>query len=199
MKILTLDVSLNSTGFCFYDNKSKNKINFGVIENEKIENENLKFFYKSRNVLFNVREILKKYTPDVIVIEGVLFFLKGNVFVEIVSINYMVRQLILEEYNKLQTLIITPPTVFKKLFLKGNAKKKELTEKVLKQFDLKIDKEKYKKEDDICDAIMFLYCFLTKKEELLAKSIVINKIEKKENEILIKEDELILENDFNTY
>jgi len=72
-KLVSLDISLRSTGICIFDNESKNLIDFRIISNNKYNSEEL--------LAYNIREFfdflskheIGKNSDDIIVIEGLSF------------------------------------------------------------------------------------------------------------------------------
>lgn len=173
-----LDLSLNSTGICVYDNEklkteyyiigckfTKKALatppcgclslkTFEKIDADKKTEYHEKEWAKTTNIFTVVNiinEILGWYQPDICTIEGISFGSKGDV-IGLSGLNYMVRQTILAQ-KKIPILYIVSPTQNKK-FATGNGQAdKDSMMAAWKMLDMNAKKISNNiKQDDIADA-----------------------------------------------
>lgn len=175
MKYIGLDLSINSTGICIYDNESKGTkyyiigskftrktlnssqdiitfIKYSKTDIDKQSSYHIKEFYKTYNIyniVDEIEKIIKIYKPSIATIEGVSFQSNGSV-IDLAGLNYMVRKILID--NNIGIYIV-PPTQNKK-FATGNGQaEKDVMISAWKKAEPKTEKiPGYIKVDDLADA-----------------------------------------------
>jgi len=136
MKLLSLDQSLNNTGFCVFDDMKL--LQKGVIQPKIMGVERLNMIRQE------VNSLIDKYSIDLIGIEGYSFGSNGMAVFNIGELGGVLRLLF---YDRLIKYIVVPPTTVKKFLTgKGNSKKDLMLKEVYKRYDFNED------NDNIADA-----------------------------------------------
>lgn len=171
-----LDLSINSTGVCVYDDEAHtseyfivagkmtkkaqiaqcdfvNRMIINKLSCDSKEEYHVKEAVKTNNIyniVCSIRSIVEKYNPHVVSVEGVAFNASGDV-IGLAGLNYMVRMM-LKELN-INNIYIVSPTTLKK-YATGNG---QATKDVMISAWNNMDKKTLSiptciKVDDIADA-----------------------------------------------
>ena len=146
MKIVAIDQSLNGTGICVFDNAILEEEIF-IDNNDKsrkkyetLEDAYLDKIKKLSTINETVKDVLKDFKPDIIVIEGYSFGGKKSLTTqgEVTGIiNLLINQYLLVKKVK---VLIVPPTQLKKFITgKGSGQKELIIKQVYKQFNYDTD------------------------------------------------------------
>lgn len=179
MKVIGLDLSINSTGVCI--NKDNKKFKYHIITNKtsrsylnfsnkyieiniynKIQPEGdytQKEYIKTQNI-YNIvsliEKIIKKEKPDCCNIEGISYGSRNSgALVDLAGLNFMVRQMLIR--NNIKYNIISPTSNKKFAVGNGGVEKDVIIDSFLRLNPYIQDVDKSIKLDDIADAY-FLSC-----------------------------------------
>ena len=146
MIILSLDLSLNCTGWAVLDTSKRQKkqrlIDYGIIYNKHLSSNQLGL--KLYHIELELKALLYAFNPDVIVVEE----LTGSAFTDTTRLA-MVHGILYKLTQKFKNIHFINNKKFKAEFAgNGNAKKNEVMDKVLEYFP-----NAYIRTDDISDAI----------------------------------------------
>jgi len=167
MVILGIDPGLARIGFGVIKVSKKKRrkevkiksIDWGVIETKKELGNNKRLLFLEKEL----KKILKKYTPDYVVIEKLFFFKNLKTAIEVSQATGVIKLIITKK--KIPIIEITPLQVKMAITGYGRAKKDQI-QKTLKKF-LKL--KEIPKPDDAADALALAYCCSTLKLEELNK------------------------------
>ena len=181
MKIIGLDLSINSTGICIYtksDSKATNKyliisvkdtkklrefshkkITIEIYDKKDVSNatdyssrESVKS-YNIYSISKCIEKVIKKEKPDLCIIEGISYSSSGAI-ADLAGLNYMIRY-ILEE-NSIPFKILSPMQN-KKLATGNGGADKDLMIDAWKRLDKSISDIKSIKIDDLADAFFLAH------------------------------------------
>lgn len=171
MKILGIDASLTSTGLCILEN--------GAVENTGlIRTYDLRGMSRLRYIADKLQVCIGLYEPDFIVIEGYAMGIRGGRVFDIGEMGGVMKAVI---YNKKIEAIIVAPTSMKKFITeKGNAKKAQIRDSLLLNWDIDTDQE------DIADAIGLALFGHYLKNKRLQRSVSVNKREALQKYIILE-------------
>ena len=146
MIILSLDLSLNSSGYAVLDTSKRQKkqrlVDYGIIYNKHLATNQLGL--KLYHIELQLKALLYAHNPDVIVVEE----LTGSAFTDTTRLA-MVHGILYKLTQKFKNIHFINNKKFKAEFTgNGKAKKDEVMNKVLEYFP-----EAYIRTDDISDAI----------------------------------------------
>lgn len=154
MIILGTDSGVERTGYAIFDKNGRDyKLNsFGYIFTEK------KFSLPHRLKLIHdeFEEIIKKYKPDLIVIEQILFQNNQKTMVSVAQAQGVL--LMLAGEHGIEVVYLTPPQIKLTITGNGTADKKAVS----KMVQIQLQMEEMPKPDDVVDAIAcgMAYCIL---------------------------------------
>ena len=154
MIILSLDLSLNCTGWAVLDTSKRQKkqrlIDYGIIYNKHLSSNQLGL--KLYHIELELKALLYAFNPDAIVVEE----LTGSAFTDTTRLA-MVHGILYKLTQKFKNIHFINNKKFKAEFAgNGNAKKNEVMDKVLEYFP-----SAYIRTDDISDAIGIAIYFST--------------------------------------
>jgi len=131
MKTLGLDLSLIGTGIVLLqDGKIKNQKLIKSKPEGKLPLDELKRLIK---IITEIKEIVLKEKPDLVIIEGMAFLARNTVaLVQLSALNYMTRQVLYLE--NIPFIIVAPTTLKKFVTGSGNAKKDVMLMEVYKKW-----------------------------------------------------------------
>ena len=169
MKILSIDQSLNCSGYCIYDTDNNNLIKHGfykpkcvksVKKNAKIFNKYVKSVEKLyKNCIF-FNEIIKEENINLVLLEDVQSQLSISTFKSLSMLLGALVETVKE--NNCEYVIIPPVTWRKVLNTKKGMKRKELKQLskqyVLDNFGLDVN-------DDVADSIVMVCYFIENYKE----------------------------------
>lgn len=144
MRILAIDPSLRSTGICTLNDTS-------LIESSHILTHDLRGMVRLGYIAHRVHSMLL-VKPDLIVMEGYAMGIRGGRVFDIGELGHAIKQVL---YNSGVETIIVPPTSMKKFVTgKGNAKKDQIQNSLLLDWDIDITQED---EADACGLALYGY------------------------------------------
>lgn len=139
-QILSLDLSLNHTGWCSCECAAPAAMNFGV---QNLEKSLLDDVGKMDFIVEWLKPMLQ---PGLlVVIEGFAFAARGNAVVQLAGLQYLVRHLLFKQ--QIQFRLVTPNQAKKFLTGRQNADKNVVLKEVFKRYRIDVD------DDNIADAI----------------------------------------------
>lgn len=179
MKVIGLDLSINSTGVCI--NKDNKKFKYYIITNKtsraylNFDNKyiNIRIYNKLQpegdytqkestktrniyNIVSIIEEIIKKEKPDCCNIEGISYGSRNSgALVDLAGLNFMVRQMLIK--NNINYNIISPTANKKFAVGNGGVEKDVIVNSFLRLNPYLTNINKSIKLDDIADAY-FLSC-----------------------------------------
>lgn len=185
MKIIGLDLSINSTGVCIYtqsDSTSSNKyliisgketkkmrefhhdkISIEVYDKKEVSKatdyetkESIKT-YNLYQIVKHIRSIIEREKPDLCVIEGVSYGSSGAV-ADLAGLNYMVRYVLEENHIPFKIL---SPMQNKKLATGNGGADKDVMIDAWKRLDKSIQDVTTIKIDDLADAFFLAHSVAT--------------------------------------
>lgn len=170
-----LDLSINSTGICIYDNKTHQTVYYiigskftkkaldtqqsivslytycktNINKDDTYHIKEMHKTYNIYNIVEYIKTIIRIHMPETAVIEGVAFNASGDV-IGLAGLNYMVRKLLIDE--GINPVVISPTS--NKKFATGNGQaEKDIMISAWHKSDPKtIDIPACIKVDDIADA-----------------------------------------------
>jgi Holliday junction resolvasome RuvABC endonuclease subunit len=163
MKILGLDISISSTGYCIFNNGKLMKKSCGLIQPNPKETYGQRLLFLEKEI----KKVIKKNKPDEVVIEDIYKGRNAKTFKILSMARGVVIKTIYEETGKDPISVMASSA----RSLVGIKNKKEIAyEFIVKKYKLK-DYE-FNKHNDIVDAIVLaLSAHTMKKQGLNEKSI----------------------------
>lgn len=184
MIVIGVDPSINCTGICVWDTNNNNYEYYmipskctkkmksfkhkyiNITPYDKIDTKGLEYsskeYTKTNNLCSIVRlteNIIKKYNPDIIVMEGVAYGSTGSAaLVDLSGLQFMLRYMFIS--NDVPFKIISPTTVKKEAVANGQADKSLIVD-AWKKIDTHISDVNDIKIDDLADSFFIakLYDF----------------------------------------
>ncbi len=154
MILLSIDSGLEKTGYAIFEHSSREPeyIDSGLVKTSKNQNNQERIL----KIYEEVKTVIKKYSPQVIVIERLLFFRNQKTVISVGQTQGVI--LLLAAENKLRTEFLTPLQIKQIVTGYGQSDKKS----VRKMVELTVKIKKTIKEDDEIDAIAcgLAYCYL---------------------------------------
>ncbi len=173
MTTIGLDLSINSTGICInidnqifdyyiitpkltkkqqlFSHKHVKLITYDKVipEGEYSDKEFTKTFNINK-IVIEIENVILKYSPDFVNIEGVSFGSTGSAaLIDLSGLNYMVRRMLIEHDIKFQ---IISPTQNKKFATGNGSAEKDIMIDAWKKLDKNISNIKDIKIDDLADS-----------------------------------------------
>jgi Holliday junction resolvasome RuvABC endonuclease subunit len=144
-----LDQSFRSSGIVIIDENEK-VVYFEKIQLDDID-QNLDRIDQSYKIAEKIEIIISKFRPEIICLEGLPFGIAGNVTRDLAGLQAVLVTYFRKISKFKSNIIITPPTVIKKLATgKGNSKKEQLFESLPKELQDKFSHQ-YKKTTGLYD------------------------------------------------
>ncbi|MBW6441243.1 crossover junction endodeoxyribonuclease RuvC [Patescibacteria group bacterium] len=150
MIILGIDPGTATTGFGIIESQ-KNKlqaINYGCIETDK----NLEMPERLNLIATELKNIIKKYKPQVMAVEELFFFKNNKTVITVAQARGVV--LFIGKKQKLEVCEYTPLQVKQAVVGYGRAEKKQMQQMVKSILGLK----EIPKPDDVADALAVAVC-----------------------------------------
>lgn len=122
MKILSIDQSYTSTGYCLFNDNEF--LTAGLFTSNKEQD----IFDRAKHIANQLAEMAIEHRPDIVALEGLAFGMMGNATRDLAGLQFTIVNL-MRQY-RYRTLIIAPNSVKKVATGKGNSKKVELYEKL---------------------------------------------------------------------
>ena len=126
MRVLGIDQSFTSTGISVFDDGKL--IHTNLVQSDKTDNN----FDRSMAVAYGISDLVIKYSPDIIALEGIPFMSRSNVTRDLAGLQYVIVA-VLTGYDHMykvgENLFIIPPTRVKKIATgTGKATKEQMFE-----------------------------------------------------------------------
>ena len=174
--LLAVDQSLNHSGFCIWDGSN---YYYDVLKYTKKELEELDTLDKIINLREKIKELVRKFNPDVIIREGFAFGVESGKTFDLgglgFTIDILCRDLDIEEK-------IINITIHKKFTAgKGNAPKSIMLLKIYKHWDIELD------DDNIADALSMVKTYQSYQRYLQGDHTDLTKAQKEVMTKLCKE------------
>ncbi|MFW5884715.1 MAG: crossover junction endodeoxyribonuclease RuvC [Patescibacteria group bacterium] len=162
LKILGIDPGTATTGWGLVssDNKTPRVLAYGCIETSKAESDSLRL----KEVATDMREIIQKYNPDEIAVEGLYFFKNLKTAIKVAQSRGVL--LLVPTEMKLPVFEYTPLQIKQALTGYGRAEKKQIQYMVKNILELKA----IPKPDDAADALAVALCHQQSRKLELLKS-----------------------------
>jgi len=160
MLILAIDSGLNRTGFSLFEKNIKYAQGYRYIASGLIETQKkLTIEQRLGQIYKRVSQIIKKYKPDLIVIERLFFFKNQKTAISVSQAQGVILLLAYQHYLKVEFL--TPLQIKQIITGYGQADKKA----VQKMLELILKTDRPIKQDDEADAVAcgLAYCFQNEK------------------------------------
>lgn len=160
MLILGIDQSYTSTGIVVIEND-----NILLAERFASNKEDTKF-YRSWEIKNYIKEVVEKYNPERVAIEGLAFGMRGDATRDLAGLQFVIVNELMFVHN-LEVVVVSPKSL--KLFATGSgkAKKKEMIEalptEVHQLFTEELVIKKTKGLDDVTDAYWLAKYIMEKK------------------------------------
>ncbi len=159
MIILSIDSGIERTGYALFEKKTNGRVEFtyiasGLIQTSKTKNTEMSL----QEIYGQMKEIVKKYKPDTIVIEQLFFFKNAKTVIKVAQAQGAVLLLAADE--NLHVEFLTPLQI--KQIVTGYGQSDKLAVQKMLKLTLGLDLEL--KQDDQADAIAcgLAYCYLNK-------------------------------------
>lgn len=145
MKVLGIDQSFTSTGWCILEDDTV--VKHGIITSDK----NKTIFERSIDVAEEISSLIKKEEIDYVALEGLPFMSRSNVTRDLAGLQFIIVECLIK-LNK--SYLIIPPTSLKKFATNsGKASKEDMFEALPKEIKNKFGKTpKTKGRFDITDS-----------------------------------------------
>lgn len=139
MIILSIDSGIEKTGYAIF--KNKNYVNSALIKTSKNENTEIRLL----KIYLDLKKIIKKYSPDKIIIEQLFFFKNQKTAIKVSQSQGVV--LLLAAQNKITVEFLTPLQIKQSITGYGQADKKAVQKMIRLTTGIDI------KQDDEADAV----------------------------------------------
>ena len=159
MIILAIDSGFDRTGYSVFDKNKKFPDNFKYVTSGLIQtNKKTKIEQRLREIHVKVSQLIKKYQPNVLVLEQLFFFKNQKTFINVANAQGVVMLLAAE--NNINLQFLTPLQI--KSIITGYGQADKIAVQKMLQLILKF--EKPITQDDEADAIAcgLAYCYLNK-------------------------------------
>lgn len=129
--ILGIDPSLTSTGYSII--KKGNLLDSGTIKTKPSNKTPTEETLRLRSIKNSICEIIEKYTPALVVIEGLAFMARNTTaLVQLSGLNYMIRDELIS--RDIQFIVVAPTSLKKFITGKGNAQKDHIMLSIYQNF-----------------------------------------------------------------
>lgn len=139
MTILSIDSGIERTGYAVF--KDKKYVISALIFTSKDKSTEIRF----EEIYSKLKEVFKKYKPDVMVMEQLLFFKNQKTFIRVAQAQGIV--MLLAAQNKIKVEFLTPLQIKQIITGYGQADKKAVQKMIRLTTDIDI------KQDDEADAV----------------------------------------------
>ncbi len=166
MIILAIDPGFDKVGFALFEKKINGTISTNYLVSGTIRTDKLDLHEKRLEKVYNsLEELVKKYQPELIVIEQIFFFKNAKTVIKVSQAQGVM--LLLAAQKNITVKFLTPLQIKQIITGYGTADKKS----VQKMLELQLKKTFANIEDDESDAIAcgLAYCYLN--EQLLQTNI----------------------------
>ena len=153
--ILGIDPGLATTGYALLEKEAKklNVLDFGVIKTSS----SLNFPERIKEIFQKTQKLIKKYSPQILVIEKVFFCKNVKTAIKIGQVQGIF--FLLAAQKKIPLYQFTPLQVKQVITSYGKADKKQLQ----KMIKILLNLKEIPKPNDAADALATAYCFLQNK------------------------------------
>ncbi len=139
MTILSIDSGIERTGYAIF--KDKKYVTSALIKTSK----SLSTEVRLEEIYSNLEKVFKKYKPDVMVLEQLLFFKNQKTFIRVAQAQGVV--MLLAAQNKIKVEFLTPLQIKQIVTGYGQADKKSVQKMIKLTTEIDI------KQDDEADAV----------------------------------------------
>lgn len=139
MTILSIDSGIERTGYAIF--KDKKYVTSALIKTSKLLSTEVRL----EEIYSNLEKVFKKYQPDVMVLEQLLFFKNQKTFIRVAQAQGVVMLLAAE--NKIKVEFLTPLQIKQIVTGYGQADKKSVQKMIKLTTEIDI------KQDDEADAV----------------------------------------------
>lgn len=139
MKILAIDSGIEKTGIAIFENK---KLIFSTLIKTKAS---LSIEYRLKKIYDELKKIISKFRPQIIVIEKLFFFKNQKTAISVSHAQGII--LLLASQNNIKVEFLTPLQIKQSLTGFGRADKKSIQKMLKLEFGINI------KQDDVADAV----------------------------------------------
>lgn len=134
MITLGVDLSLTATGIAVLED---GKLLYrGVIRSKPVGKKPKDEIARINTIVEQVIVHIEKYTPRIVVLEGLAFMAKGTSLAQLSGLNYLVRQALYK--MEIEFIIVAPSSLKKFITSRGNAQKDEMMLFVYKKYGVTI-------------------------------------------------------------
>lgn len=155
MKILSVDQSYTHCAFCISDETEL--LDFGVFKTKKEDD----IYDRALEIANNLSNIFSIHHPDVFVIEGLAFGMRGNATRDLAGLLFTIITVMKQKHGFHNFKIISPKSLKKTATESGKATKKEMIAALPENIRLKFSAENYKLTTglaDLADAYWLAKC-----------------------------------------
>src|SRR3989344_5285736 len=139
MVILSIDSGIERTGYAIF--KNKNYVTSALITTSKKDSTEIRL----DEIYSKLKEVFKKYKPDVMVLEQLLFFKNQKTFIRVAQAQGIA--LLLAAQNKIKVEFLSPLQIKQIITGYGQADKKSVQKMIKLTTEIDI------KQDDEADAV----------------------------------------------